>query len=232
LPFVVDESTEAEVNPRQIFFAAVLLAVGSGAAALGQGVAGSDPDQFPAIQGKVAQYSLTPRGEVDGLILDDGTQVHLPPHLGAQLVFAIKPGDQITVRGLKARAIPLIEAVSISNDATHLSVIDAGPPGPRGMGQVLQANGHVKAQLHGPRGDLNGVLLEDGTIIRLPPEEANRVASKLVVGQLLYVTGQGIASPLGKMIEARQIGPTASQLAEIQPGPPGPGRRGPPPPPR
>jgi hypothetical protein len=219
------------MKARDIFLAAGLLATGTGAAALGQGVAVYDAEQFPAIQGKAAQYCLTPRGEVDGVILDDGTQVHLPPHLGAQLVFAIKPGDQITVRGLKARAIALIEAVSITNDATHLSVIDSGPPGPRDTGQPLQTTGHVKVQLHGPRGDLNGVLLEDGTIIRLPPEEADRLASQLAIGQPLYVTGQGIASPLGKVIEARQIGPSATQLAEIQPGPPGPGRRGPPPPP-
>ncbi len=220
------------MKPRQILLAAILLTAGVGATAFGQGVAGADPDQFPAIHGKVAQYSLTPRGEVDGLLLDDGTQVHLPPHLGAQLVFAIKPGDLITVRGLKAREILLIEAVSVANDATHVTVVDAGPPGPRGAGQALQASGHVRAQLHGPRGELNGVLLEDGTIIHLPPEEADRLAAELAVGQPLYVTGDGIASPLGKVIAARQVGPTASQLAEVQAGPPGPGRRGPPPPPR
>jgi hypothetical protein len=216
------------MKARDIFLAAGLLATGTPAAAFGQGAAVYDPEQFPAIQGKVAQYSLTPRGEVDGLLLDDGTQVHLPPHLGAQLVFAIKPGDLITVRGLKAREIALIEAVSVANDATHLAVVDAGPPGPRRAGQVLQVSGHVKTQLHGPRGELNGVLLEDGTIIHLPPEEANRLAEGLAVGQPLYVTGDGIASPLGKVIAARQIGPSATQLAEIQPGPPG--RRGPPPP--
>jgi hypothetical protein len=220
------------MKPRQILLAAILLAAGSGATALAQGVADADPDQFPMIHGKVAQYSLTPRGEVDGLLLDDGTQVHLPPHLGAQLVFAVKPGDQITVRGLKARQIALIEAVSVADDATHLTVIDTGPPGPRGAGQTLQANGHVKAQLHGPRGELNGVLLEDGTIVHLPPDEADRLATGLAVGQPLFVTGDGVASPLGKVITARQIGPNASQLAEIQAGPPGPGRRGPPPPPR
>jgi hypothetical protein len=212
--------------------AAVLLMAGSIATALGQGVGGADPDQFPAIHGRVTQYNLTPRGEVDGLILDDTTQIHTPPHLGAQLVFAIKPGDQITVRGLKARDIALIEAVSVTNDASRVTIVDTGPPDPRGTGQVLQANGHVKAQLHGPRGDLNGVLLEDGTIIHLPPDEADRLAGQLAVGQPLYVSGYGVASPLGKVIEARQIGPNASQLAEVQAGPPGPGRRGPPPPPR
>jgi hypothetical protein len=210
--------------------AAALLMAGSIATAVGQGVGGADPDQFPAIHGRIIQYSLTPRGEVDGLILDDGTQIRTPPHLGAQLVFAIKPGDQITVRGLKARDIALIEGVSVTNDASRVTIVDIGPPDPRGTGQVLQANGHVKAQLHGPRGDLNGILLEDGTIIHLPPDEADRLTAELAVGQPLYVSGYGVASPLGKVIEARQIGPNASQLAEVQAGPPAPGRRGPPPP--
>src|SRR4051794_18235403 len=101
--------------------AALLLMAGSIATAVGQGVGGADPDQFPAIHGRVTQYSLTPRGEVDGLILDDGTQIHTPPHLGAQLVFAVKPGDQITVRGLKARDIALIEAVSVTNEASRIT---------------------------------------------------------------------------------------------------------------
>jgi hypothetical protein len=226
---------EGEMSPRQIFFAALLLTAGSGAAALGQGVAGYDPDQFPAIQGRVAQYSLTPRGEVDGLILDDGTEVHLPPHLGAQLVAAVKPGDQVTVRGLKAREIAMVDAVSVTNDASRQSVVDSGPPGPPVTGQILQASGNVKVQLHGRRGELNGVLLEDGTIIRLPPDEAERLAAQLAVGQPLYVSGAGIASPLGKVIAAQQIGPSQSQVAQIQTPPPprGPGRdRREPPPPR
>ncbi len=220
------------MKARGIVLAAGLVAAGSSAVALGQGVGVYDPAQFPATQGKVAQYSLTPRGEGDGLILDDGTQVRTPPHLGAQLVFAIKPGDQITVRGLKARQIALIEAVSVTNDASHLAVVDTGPPGPRRTRQVLQAKGQIKMQLHGPRGELNGVLLEDGTIIHLPPDEADRLTAELAVGQPLYVTGQSIASPLGKVIAATQIGPNEGQLAEVQASLPKPGHPKPPPLPR
>ena len=53
---------------------------------MAQNAASYDPGQLPPIEGKVAEYSLTPRGDVDGLILADGTEVHLPPHLGTQLV--------------------------------------------------------------------------------------------------------------------------------------------------
>src|SRR5437899_3059042 len=78
---------------RHLLLAAALAAGAADAGAFAQNAGTYDPQQFPAIQGKVAQYSLTPRGDVDGLILDDGTEVHLPPHLGTQLVFLVKPGD-------------------------------------------------------------------------------------------------------------------------------------------
>jgi hypothetical protein len=51
--------------------------------------------RFPATRGTVKQYTLTPRGDVDGLILNDGTEVKLPPHLTSQIVFAIRPGDAV-----------------------------------------------------------------------------------------------------------------------------------------
>jgi hypothetical protein len=220
------------VRTRQAVLAIALLGSVSSTATLAQGLGGFDPNQLPATQGKVAQYSLTPRGDVDGLILDDGTEVHLPPHLGAQLVFTVKPGDQVTIRGLKARDIPTIDAASITNDATRQTVTDNGPPGPGGTGPALQASGQIKAQLHGPRGDLNGVLLQDGTIVHLPPDQAQQMAAQLAVGQPIYVTGDGSVSPLGKVIAAQQIGPNQSQLAQIDNPPRGPGRdRRPPPPP-
>jgi hypothetical protein len=169
---------------------AATLLTGAASAAIAQNAATYDPSQLPATHGKVAEYSLTPNGDVDGLILTDGTEVHLPPHLGTQLVFAVKPGDAVTIHGLRARAIPMVQAMSVTNDATGNTVTDSGAggaPGPRGAEQTLTAQGRIKAQLHGPQGDLNGALLEDGTIVRLPPPEAQRLAADLTPGAMLYV---------------------------------------------
>ena len=60
------------MKTRYMLLAATLFAGGIGAA-IAQSTATYDPAQLPAIQGKVAEYSLTPRGDVDGLILADGT---------------------------------------------------------------------------------------------------------------------------------------------------------------
>ncbi len=219
------------MRTRYFLLTATLLAAGAGAA-IAQNAATYDPSQLPSIQGKVAEYSLTPRGDVDGLILADGTEVHLPPHLGTQLVFAVKPGDAVSVRGLRARAVPLVQAMSITNDATGKAVTDngpGGPGGPRGHEQALTAEGQVKAQLHGPGGELNGALLADGTIIRLPPPEAQRLAADLAPGATIYVRGEGFEGALGRVIAAQSIGPNATQLAQVAaPPPPPPGHRPPP----
>jgi hypothetical protein len=237
------------MRTRNILLAALAIgSLGTAGVAVAQSAATYDPAQLPAIQGKVAQYSLTPRGDVDGLILADGTEVRMPPHLGAQLAQAVKPGDAVTIRGLRARNLPLVQAMQVSNDAGGATVTDTGPgDGPGGKGgrdearargpggpdqQALTAQGRVKAALHGRRGEVNGALLEDGTIIRLPPPEAQRLAAQIAPGTTVYVQGAGYAGPLGRVVAARAIGPDASSTTAVA-APPrhgpghGPGRRGP-----
>ena len=215
------------ITLKQGLLAAALAIGAGGAGAYAQQAATYDLSQLPAIKGKVAQYTLTPRGDVDGLVLDNGTEVHFPPHLSTQLVYAVRPGDTVTIHGLKAQALPMVQAMSITSDASGQTVVDTGPPaggpgrrGPDAGGQPLQVQGQVKEQLHGPRGDLNGVLLQDGTIVRLPPPEAQRLAAQLAPGQQIYAQGHGTVSPLGKALAAQSIGPNQSQAVALQTPPP------------
>jgi len=79
----------------------------------------------------------------------------------------------VTVRGLRARAIPMVQAMSVTNDATGSTVTDSGPggpPGPRGTEQSLTAQGRIKAQLHGPQGELNGALLDRASLCPILPK--------------------------------------------------------------
>lgn len=226
-----------------------------------------DLSQLPATHGTVRYFTLTPRGDVDGFILADGTQVHVPPHLSTQLVAAVRLGDAVTVRGLRAAAVPMIAAMSVTGDASGQTVVDTGPPGgpgrgprdapdrgpggpppggrgPAGMapppppagpasGPPSEVSGKVLAVLHGPRGEANGAILEEGTVLRLPPPEAARLTAMLAPGQTVVAQGPGIANNLGRMIDVRAIGPSHDQLVQIQappprgPGGPGGERRGP-----
>jgi hypothetical protein len=227
---------------RLILIAAVLLGT-VGTAVIAQQVATYDPQQLPTTQAKVTQYSLTPRGDVDGVILDDGTQVHLSPHLGGQIVQTIKPGDTITIRGLKAQAIPVIQAYSLTSAAGQ-TIVDSSPalfpPQPAVAAfQWLTVNGRVREPLYGPAGDLNGALLDDGTQIHIPPGQATALSDTLQAGKVVTAQGYGVSGVYGRSLDAQRIGPGPAQLLQVgtpgSPPPPPPGPLGvapPPPPPR
>jgi hypothetical protein len=189
-----------------------------------------DLQQLPATKGTVSRYTLTRRGDVDGLILIDGTEVLFPPHLSTQLVHAIKPGDSVTVRGLKALSTPLVAAISITNDASGQSVVDSGPaggpgPGSREAQQAMSVQGRVQITLHGPRGEINGAMLEDGTILRLPPPEAARLAALLNPGQAIVAQGDGLTTAMGRVVDVHAIGSSQAHLNFVQRPEPPPGRR-------
>jgi hypothetical protein len=215
----------------RVLLAALLTAIALTAAAAVYGQAPGplwDATQLPETKGTVKQYTLTPRGDVDGLILTDSTEIKLPPHLTAQIVFAVKPGDAVSVRGLRARALPLVDAASVTNLVTGATVTDNGPLGGPGRATTeTTLSGKIATVLHGKRGEVNGALLENGTVLRLPPPEAERMQSLLQPGESVAVRGVSLVTPLGTVIEVRAIGSTPEQLTELAVPPPrGPGPKG------
>jgi hypothetical protein len=51
------------------------------------------------VQGTVRSMTTTPRGEVDGAVLDNGTTLHWPPHQADRFVTAVKVGEQVRATG-------------------------------------------------------------------------------------------------------------------------------------
>lgn len=205
-----------------------------------------DSSQLPQITGKVLQYDLTPRGDVDGLILTDGTEIHMPPHLSAEIAAAARPGDTVVAHGLKARTLPLFQAMSLSGRESGRTVTDDGPgplagppPHPRHRsapprteaGPEATRSGTIRFVLHGPRGEANGLLLADGTIVRLPPPVFLSLADRLRAGATVAAAGPVRSSGLGTVLDARRIGASAGDMKAIVPPPPpgGPDKAPPPP---
>ncbi|MGB9164285.1 MAG: hypothetical protein WCC41_07525, partial [Rhodomicrobium sp.] len=85
---------------------------------------------------------------------------------------------------------------------------------------------------------INGALLDDGAIVRLPPPEAARFAALLSPGQTISVEGDVNASVLGRVIDATAIGASSATLNPVDAPPRLPRPGGPearwdaPPPPR
>ena len=163
--------------------------------------AGCDPNQLPADRGELQLFTSTPRGDIDGFILTDGAEVKTPPRLSTQIALIIRPGDDVTARGLKAAKLPLIQAMSVTYDRDGRTVVDKGP-------EALSANaqggarenhsvaGQVRMVLHGPLGEINEVLLVDGTILRLPPPDLERFTALLAPGQ--HHAAEGMARATGR----------------------------------
>jgi hypothetical protein len=174
--------------------------------------------QGQEIRGVVQRFTLTPRGDLDGFLLADNTDVHVPPHLSTQLAAVVHSGDTVSIRGYRTTSVPLIVASAVTNVATGQSVVDQGPPGPGfapppppppgtpppGAAQVT-LQGKVQASLYGPAGDLNGAALEDGTIVRLPPHIAYQSGALLAPGQSISVQGFVLATAFGRVVDAQAV---------------------------
>ena len=191
-----------------------------------------DPACLPETKGRVTQFLLNPHGEPDGCILDGGRQVHFPPHLGARIVARVAPGDIVTVRGVKPRAADMIAAVSIGV-AGGETMVDEGPDHESerrhekrhekaaGEPAPMDIVGTVAMSLHGPKGELRGALLEDGTSLRMPPHAAAELAEYLTQGASVHAWGHGVKNAHGCTVEVDEIAYAADLEAqrETQPAP-------------
>jgi hypothetical protein len=57
------------------------------------------PAETKTVEGNVQSLTTAPRGEVDGAVLDNGTTLHWPPHLGSQISNIAVKGDRIRAMG-------------------------------------------------------------------------------------------------------------------------------------
>jgi hypothetical protein len=176
-----------------------------------------DPACLPDTHGTVVQFLLNPHGEADGLILelDDGTQqqVHFPPHMHNEVTQHVEPGDAISVRGVKPREADMIAAISLTT-RQGVEMIDEGPHhehgpdhGPRNHaeGEEMDVQGEVILSLYGPKGEIRGALLEDGTSLRMPPHAAAELTDYLSPGAHVQAWGRGVQTELGCTVDVPDI---------------------------
>ncbi|PAK14669.1 hypothetical protein [Burkholderia ubonensis] len=169
-----------------------------------------DPACLPETRGRVTRFLLDPHGEIDGLILNGDLQVHVPPHLGRELVRHVAAGDHIRVRGVEARGVGTIAAVQLTG-RDGVDIVDAGPAHdaqkpPRPVRKLMEMSGEVAFALHGPKGELNGAMLTSGVALRLPPHAAAELHDYLRTGVHVLAWGLGVVTPYGATLEVSEIG--------------------------
>ncbi len=199
---------DKSASPLKYALLGALTAIGLASFSVAQAVPVGDQTE---LKGKVAQYSLNAHGALEGLILADGAEIRIPPHIATQLAFSVRPGDAVTIRGFRTSANPNLTVATVTNDTTG-AVVDADPSA---TSSKISVESRIKMQLHDPEGRLNGVLLDDGTVVRMPPADAEQHAGELAVDLPLAVSGDEISTPLGRVIAAREFGPSKTQVTKI-----------------
>lgn len=189
-----------------------------------------------AVDGTVQAFTLATDGTVNGVLLGDGTEIHVARRLAAELQEAVRPGDEVHVQGWRTSTPGVVDATALTDARTgHAVVAQGAPPAPPLAGRGESAprplglpppgaheatlQGRVMRPLHAPDGALDGALLGDGTDLRLPPDAARRVANLLEPGNPVAVEGYALQTPYGQVMAVQAIGASPDRLTPVAPGP-------------
>lgn len=183
-----------------------------------------DPEFLPEVSGVVDCFLINADGEADGFVLTDGTEVHVPPHMGRAVLDAVTPGRAVGIRGVRPRDVAMIAAVAVTPE-DGAPIVDLGPP--KGDAErkrsheartSMEVEGVLRQALHGPKGEVRGVLLEDGRAGRFPHHAAEPLLALLRPGQHLVLRGEGTTTAHGVVVAVREIGTSADDLRPVELG--------------
>ena len=150
-------------------------------------------------EGTVARYLVDPRGEVEGLLLVDGTQMHVTSHIASEFTKVIKPGHRIRAQGTRKSQSALFEPEVIQNMTTEgffRTPLRVDVPIPDQENRLsmtdMKASGTIQVLLYDYMNEaVRGLLLSDGTQVRLPPDVTDELRRSLQVGQSVEAEGTG-----------------------------------------
>lgn len=182
-------------------------------------------DDVPSVpataEGRIERFTLDADGHLDGLLLDEGTEVHLPLPLAAKLRVLARRYQRVRVRGYRTNEAGFVLARQVTALADGRTLVDSGEPLPNARevpeGALIgTASGVVKRLLHGPKGDVDGALLESGVIIRFPETVVSQTPYTFTVGQQIAVRGQEFDTQYGQLMRIEALGPSESQLSPVR----------------
>ena len=176
-----------------------------------------------SLRGIAVRYLINPFGEVDGLFLDDGTLVKMPPHMSADVAELIKPGDAVAFQGTPEGESGF-EAYSITNIASDHTLLRREPvwngkvmPRELRLAELkkLSVTGKIERIITGKRGEPRIILLVDGTNVRLLEDTASGAYPLISAGAPFAARGSGTETRYGRSLEASAIGTSLASLKSL-----------------
>jgi hypothetical protein len=181
--------------------------------------------QIATVTGKINQFLLGARGEVNGFVLDTGEQVRFSPETGAVVLQFAKTGDEIAATGkagtktVYGQAFHAEKLIVNNQTITEIHEPKKGKPHPpKGdkpqpenqpeaqNGDELTASGAIKMFLVTPRGDVDGLILTSGEQLRFSPKVGYQITSANIGSNAnVTVAGHGAKTEHGTVIRAEKL---------------------------
>ena len=202
--------------------------------------------QVPArltVNGKFAHYLVSPSGEIDGLVLEDGTVTRFPPHALAPETAPLQPGDAIRLEGDAVNGLtgPILTHVSVMKGEAIIVRGDLPPPpapGEAGAGprahhgakhfprgaqgpreeslRPMTVTGKIRNFSTDPHGRVDGILFVDGTNARAG-RKVRLETLALKAGDTITVTGKGGNYPQGSSLHIETMKLPTGEIRTFDP---------------
>lgn len=149
------------------------------------------------LSGTVGQWTGNDDYMLDGFTLTGGsagtTTVRFPAHLGQQIQKAVKPGASVKVTGF-SEARPdggtQFRLTSLTSGST--TVIDSPPlrsDREPAQPEAVTITGKIADYRLDRQGKVNGLIMSDKTIVRIPPHVAYQLTNLVTKGSTITVQG-------------------------------------------
>ncbi|GAB4041102.1 hypothetical protein GCM10028809_67410 [Spirosoma gilvum] len=148
------------------------------------------------VSGTVGQWITNDDSVLDGFTIGTGsaaTTVKFPSHLGKQIQQAVKPGTSVSVTGY-SDTTPKGETIFLLNSLTagKTTVTHTPPTRPTTPPQppaLTTATGKIADYRLDREGRVNGLVLDDKTIVTIPPHVAYQLTNLAKKGNTVTVQG-------------------------------------------
>lgn len=190
-----------------------------------------DPPAAPSgvytnVSGSITQLNYNRDAIPEGLLLNDKTLVHFPPNAASTSL--VKPDDNVDIEGMavtNASGVRTIEVQQL-HDRTNGKTFSVPQPG---QAAPYSGSGHIQQLNYGPDGAVNGFMLDNGTLVTLPPFSATNPSS-IRPGASVSFTGFARTSVTGRTVVDLQSISLEGRTLYLVPGGAGRGVDVPPPP--
>ena len=176
-----------------------------------------DAERWAIQDNRIRDVLRTPRGGIDGLMLQNRAVIRWSEPLDANIVALLKPGFRLRAAGPEIRGQLFPEVLIVENPgATSGSRIllaekSRSKPEPESVptrlpvAEPTRELGRISQILIAPGGRTEGLILSDGTRVQIAPEREKDTPTDLSIGETVRIEGCATGRAPRRAIRAAEI---------------------------